>query len=345
LKLPTVEGRGFGGGGGRGGFDAYRGYAGDYGRGYGDGGWGNYGRDYGYRDPGMRDTYGDPGRLDSSRLAPNAVVPRGDELSPGQREAAANHVWNSLPTDSGLGSVAGVAGYGHTGNYTYGMSRAALGEEGNRIRNGNWDRRAFTRDWWLHRDGWWNSGWGDDWAWGGMSWPLLAGYWGMPEDNAPSLYDFGENITYQNNNVYYGSQPVESADAYYQQAQNLALAGTENDSTSAAKPNSKDWKPMGVFALVQKGQTSSTTMFEIAVDKKGKIRGNCYDQLTNQIQPISGSVNKKDTRAAWTVVSNANVVYDTGIANLLAEQAPILVHFGKDRTEQYTLVRLKQAKT
>ena len=40
----------------------------------------------------------------------------------------------------------------------------------------------------------------------------------------PIPYDYGTNITYQNNQVYYGNQPTASADDYYQQAATLAQA-------------------------------------------------------------------------------------------------------------------------
>ena len=44
---------------------------------------------------------------------------------------------------------------------------------------------------------------------------MIAGWWGMPVENVPVAYDYGNNITYQNDTVYYGSKPVESALAYY----------------------------------------------------------------------------------------------------------------------------------
>jgi hypothetical protein len=37
-----------------------------------------------------------------------------------------------------------------------------------------------------------------------------------------------------------------------------------------------------------------------------------------------------------------DVVYDTGLANLMQSQAPILVHFNKAKTQQFSLVRMQQ---
>jgi hypothetical protein len=108
------------------------------------------------------------------------------------------------------------------------------------------------------------------------------------------------------------------------------------------KPIPKDWKPFGVFSLVQQGQSESTSLFQIAVNKDGVLRGNYYNTLTDQATPINGKIDMKSMRACWTVKGVKGVVYDTGVANLMEAQSPILVHFNKDRTEQMMLVRLPQ---
>ena len=38
----------------------------------------------------------------------------------------------------------------------------------------------------------------------------------------PIYYDYGNNVSYQGDQVYYGDQPVATADQYYQQASTLA---------------------------------------------------------------------------------------------------------------------------
>jgi len=53
-------------------------------------------------------------------------------------------------------------------------------------------------------------------------------------------------------------------------------------------------------------------------------------------------VDKKTQRAAWTVGDNKNTVYDTGIYNLTKDEAPLLVHTGKDETQQWLMVRITQ---
>ncbi len=88
-------------------------------------------------------------------------------------------------------------------------------------------------------------------------------------------------------------------------------------------------------------QTKANLILQLAVNKKGIIRGNYTDTLTNDTRLVQGSVDKKTQRAAWTIGDNKNNVIETGIDNLTKDEVPCLVHFGKDKTEQWTLVRLK----
>ena len=83
-------------------------------------------------------------------------------------------------------------------------------------------------------------------------------------------------------------------------------------------------------------------MIQLAVNKGGSIRGNYTDTASSQTQTVQGSVDKKTQRAAWTIGSNKTTVIETGMYNLTKEEAPCLVHFGADRTEQWLLVRMNQ---
>lgn len=269
-----------------------------------------------------------------------------------------------MASDGGFGRALGASNFadmGRAGNFTQRVNPAESTRVGNAVRN-NYDRRnLFNNNWWNNRhDGWW-SPWMDGYAWGYTPWNDLAGFWGVSSDDPGDDYDYGTDITYNNDTVYNGTQSLGSADQYYDQALDLAQTpmpqpqasldadsmtfGPQGLETPAVAPQQSDWKPFGVFSLVQGTQTNSTTMFQLMVNKSGIIRGNYYNALTNTVQPVSGAVDKKTMRAAWTVANNQTVVYDTGVSNLMKPQSPILVHFGKDKTEQWTLVRLEQPKT
>jgi hypothetical protein len=72
------------------------------------------------------------------------------------------------------------------------------------------------------------------------------------------------------------------------------------------------------------------------------IRGNYTDTLTKHTMPIHGSANLKTQQVAMTVGDNTTTVMETGLYNLTKDEVPVLIQFGKDRTEQWLLVRLKQ---
>ena len=92
---------------------------------------------------------------------------------------------------------------------------------------------------------------------------------------------------------------MESSVAYYQQAQTLAEsqpipAVKKNTSTTKElKPLPKDWKPLGVYSLVQGGQSNTNMMFQLAVNKKGAIKGNYYNALTDETKPVNGAIDKR----------------------------------------------------
>jgi hypothetical protein len=277
-----------------------------------------------------------------------ASTPRPSE---GQLRSAANTSYNwgsaparSLSTDAGFGHFAATGAGSHQ---TTRVAPAALTSYGGNVRAGYRNTYGtagfFNHRWWGAHPGYWNRYMADNWAWapGCYNWGGWAGWWGMPANVDPTYYDYGDNIYYQGNDVYYGSQPVEQAETYYDQAQYLA------DSDPAAYPataqeTQKDWKSLGVYSLVQGTQTNTTSMFQLATNRKGAIKGTYYNALTQETKPVQGAVDKKSMRAAWIIGNDKNVVYDTGVANLLKQQSPVLVHLGRDKTEQWTLVRLQE---
>ena len=155
--------------------------------------------------------------------------------------------------------------------------------------------------------------------------------------SAPVYYDYGNNVTLQDNSVYVNGQDEGTTEQYCDQANTLANAGTQADA-----PPDDDWLPLGVFALTKSGQTKSDVTIQLAVNKQGIIRGNYTDATTKKTQTVQGSVDKKSQRVAFTVGDDSADVIETGLYNLTKDQAPALIHYGKDRTEQWLLVRLQK---
>jgi hypothetical protein len=150
-------------------------------------------------------------------------------------------------------------------------------------------------------------------------------------------YDYGSNVTYENNNVYVNGNNAGTSQQYYDSAENLASSG----STADASPDD-NWLPLGVFAFAKPGQTTSNVSIQLAVNKQGIIRGNYTDNQTDKTQVIQGAVDKQTQRVAFTIGDNSTEVLEAGLYNLTKDEAPVLVHDGADRTEQMLLVRLKK---
>jgi curved DNA-binding protein CbpA len=82
-------------------------------------------------------------------------------------------------------------------------------------------------------------------------------------------------------------------------------------------------------------------IFQLAVNKDGIIRGNYYNALGDTTLPVYGAVDKKTQRAAWTVGDKKEPTYETGIANLTKSETTMMVHFGKDKSQQWNLIRIE----
>jgi hypothetical protein len=158
----------------------------------------------------------------------------------------------------------------------------------------------------------------------------------------PSSYDYGENVYYDEGQVYYGDDVVATAEEYAQEAEAIATTPAET------APDQADWMPLGVFAVTQDGQASGPppTMFvQLAVSKTGNLAGTFTNTAAgNETQTLEGLVDKKSQRAAWVVSGKKRPIMETGIFNLTKETAPVLVHFEDGQTQQWLLVRMEEPK-
>jgi hypothetical protein len=176
-----------------------------------------------------------------------------------------------------------------------------------------------------------------------MTWDYLNG-WFDYDDVDPIYYDYGNNVIYQEDSVTVDGQDVGTPEKYYQQAEDLASTGAQTQTDD----DQEEWLPLGVFALSHDWalshdqQTKANLILQLAVNKQGILRRNYTATMTNDTKPVQGSVDKKTQRAAWTIGDNQENIIETGIYNLTKDQAPCLVHFGKDKTEQWLLVRILQ---
>lgn len=240
----------------------------------------------------------------------------------------------------GGGTTAGGVIHGPNGGYAAGFAHVPPSTRyyhGAVIRGGFYGYGMYYPGWYAAHPGVWHvSTWPAGYAWRACTWGSMMA-WLTLANAQPIYYDYGNNVVYQDNSVYVNNQDMGTAEQYTQQASQLAAAGA-----SANVSDEKNWMPLGVFALSESGQTKSDSVVELAVNAQGIIRGNYTNTKTKKTQQVQGSVDKKSQRAAWTVGDDQKTVYDTGVYNLTKDEAPLLVHIGKDETQQWLMVRLDQ---
>jgi hypothetical protein len=219
---------------------------------------------------------------------------------------------------------------------TYYVSGAALRTQGTYVRTGFRYYGSFTAGWYRRYPGAWRAArWTVATVWVPATWAVVSSYCHYPA--TPVYYDYGTTVVYQGDMVFINGEQAATAEQYAQQATEFSNAGRE------VKPvENEEWQPLGVFAVVRGEEQTSDKLFQLAVNKEGVIRGNYYDAIADSTTPVYGAVDKQTQRAAWSVGEKQDVVFEAGIANLTRDETLLLVHYGKDNTQQFTLVRIEQ---
>jgi hypothetical protein len=235
-----------------------------------------------------------------------------------------------IGSDKGLGGLSSLArssnAFPPKDFSTFPVNRQELGNIGNSIRdafNQHNNYNFFAGDWWnRYGSSWYASAWAGAAyaAYGYTDWANAYRYCGYGYSE-PAYYDYGSNVVYEGDTVYV----------------NGSSAGTQ-----ALASKDDDWLSLGVFAMTQGEQSTCNDVFQLAVNKSGVVRGNYYNALGNITLTVSGSVDQRTQRAAWTIGDRKEPVFEAGFANLTKSETTMLVHFGNERTQQWNLVRLEQ---
>ncbi|QEG36761.1 hypothetical protein [Bythopirellula goksoeyrii] len=204
------------------------------------------------------------------------------------------------------------------------------------IQNSFDNPNMFGRQWYgNHPTAWAPSAWTTGAAWAGVSQAGIARHFGY-SDATPISYDYGVNVTCENDEVTVDGENMGTAEEFSQQAADLANLGSE-----ASEVATDRWLALGVYAMVRNEQQHPQLILQLAINEKGILRGNFTDEITDRISPIHGAVDKKTQRAAWTVGDNHQTVMEAGLNNLTDSSAPALVH-KNGKTDHWLLVRLNE---
>jgi hypothetical protein len=234
------------------------------------------------------------------------------------------------------GAVAGRTGFVSGQRGTYYRSAAVIRGQGVYVRQAVAHYPCFRPGWYTRYPGaWFAAGWAAGAVWRAATWGVCSNFGGYSGETP--YYDYGENVVYQDDGVYMDGQKTFSAEEYAQQSMSFADAGR-----AAKVSNEDEWLPLGVFAMVKEDEKTSNHIFQLAMNKQGIIRGNYYDAVTDSTAQVYGSVDASTGRAAWTVGERKTPVYEAGIANLTKNETTMMVHYGQDRSQQFTLIRIEE---
>jgi hypothetical protein len=266
----------------------------------------------------------------------SAIGPRGADAVQSVARGPAGDVVAGRAAIGPFGATAARGVVAGPGGYAAGFARMTPAERyttAAAVRGGFTNFGLYNRDWYAaHAAAWYPLGWEDGMAWYSTTWDSLGNLMDF-FGTAPVFFDYGNTIIYQDGNVVSNGQNDGTAEAYSAQA--LALA---NSGTDAQVSKEQNWLPLGVFALCKPGESKSDITVQLAVSGEGVIRGNYIDASKKETLLVHGSVDKKTQRVAFTVGDDKTTVLETGLYNLTKPDAPALIHFGKDRTEQWLLV-------
>ncbi len=147
-------------------------------------------------------------------------------------------------------------------------------------------------------------------------------------------------MVYEDNRVFINNEEIATAEEF---AQSAAVLATVPPPATEEQAEQAEWLPLGTFAVSADEQDiEPSRMIQLAVDQSGIISGTLFNIDTDQTQSVQGQVDKETQRVAFRIGESEDIVVETGLYNLTQEEAPVLVHFGTDRAENYLLVRLEQ---
>jgi hypothetical protein len=199
----------------------------------------------------------------------------------------------------------------------------------------------YDDDWWedchwyrgpiLVSHPWW---WWRPAPWGAVNLFINAGW------DEPIAYDYGTDVIYEDDGVYVHGEPVGSRVEYSRGI--VQLANPPIPAIAEAPVTEENWKPLGVWALVQEDKGDAFMFFQLSVNKSGVISGAYTNVISGEKLPIAGQVDRKTQRAAWHIGDEKEKVFEAGMTNLTQEQASCLVHLGNGQMQNWLLVRMPE---
>lgn len=64
-------------------------------------------------------------------------------------------------------------------------------------------------------------------------------------------------------------------------------------SAAVVVPAALEWMPLAIYASSPQGTAQAHVYQQLAVSRKGEIRGNYYDSISDAVQPLTGSIDRE----------------------------------------------------
>jgi len=112
--------------------------------------------------------------------------------------------------------------------------------------------------------------------------------------------------------------------------------------TAAAPPTDLEWMPLGVFAVAPKGTEQAHIYQQLAVSRKGELKGNSYDAVSDAVQPITGTIDRDSRKATWKVGTGAT--FETTLDALVTTPSTVTMKAGST-PQTWDLVRMAKPET
>lgn len=182
------------------------------------------------------------------------------------------------------------------------------------------------------------------WWWAPVTWNAVTSfvYASSPPPQQPVYIDYGTTVVQEGDKVYVDNKEVP-AEVYNKPVRELATAVEQPPPPfPSADEKESEWLPLGVFALAEEEKGDPVMFFQISVSKDGKVSGGYESVITGDQKPIAGQVDKKTQNVAWRIGDNVETVFATTLANLTQDVSTVAVHFGKERVQNWLLVRMPE---
>jgi hypothetical protein len=83
-------------------------------------------------------------------------------------------------------------------------------------------------------------------------------------------------------------------------------------------------------------------VIQLVVNREGVVRGSHYDLLSEAVEEVQGTVDKKELRVAWTIGSSGKVTFQAPLGELTKAEGRVTAQFPDGKQASWRAVRLEK---